>query len=176
MALLQNILGQKFSRLTAVKLFDIKRNGSRWLCRCECGRKIIAAAHDLKRGRTVSCGCMRRDKAVARFKSHPLQLRHGHSRRNIKSPEYISWCAMIARCTNPNTTNFSRYGGLGIKICERWRKFDNFLADMGERPLGTTLDRFPNKHGDYEPGNCRWATRLEQRHNRRSLKVQNALV
>jgi hypothetical protein len=77
---------------------------------------------------------------------------------------------MKQRCLNPNNKNYKDYGGDGITVCERWIKFENFLEDMGERPIGTTLDRFPNKRGNYEPGNCRWATLSEQNKNRRQWK------
>lgn len=98
--------------------------------------------------------------------------RHGHGRRDKKrSPTYRSWDKMIQRCTNPNDAHYSYYGGRGITVCERWRKFENFLADMGERPIGPgrgfTLDRYPNKNGNYEPDNCRWATWTEQMNNTR---------
>jgi hypothetical protein len=75
---------------------------------------------------------------------------------------------MIQRCTNPKNIGYKLYGGRGISVCQRWGAFENFLADMGERPPGTTIDRYPNNNGNYEPGNCRWATALQQRHNQRS--------
>jgi hypothetical protein len=91
---------------------------------------------------------------------------HGHA-SNGCSPTYHSWTAMKKRCRDPNNKDWKIYGGRGISYCERWERFDNFLADMGERPEGTSLDRFPDKNGNYEPGNCRWATDLEQARNRR---------
>jgi len=84
------------------------------------------------------------------------------------SPEYIVWRGMRARCENPRATDFEHYGGRGIKVCERWQKFENFYADMGPRPPARTLDRI-NNDGNYEPGNCRWATLSEQRRGRRPL-------
>jgi hypothetical protein len=98
-----------------------------------------------------------------------VRYRHGHSYTmdGKASPEYRSWQAMKSRCTNPATRNYASYGGAGIAICARWYDFVNFLDDMGPRPLGTSLDRYPNPWGDYEPGNCRWATPSEQQRNRR---------
>jgi len=88
----------------------------------------------------------------------------GHSAK--KSPEYNSWKMMKSRCYSRNATSYHRYGGRGITVCERWRNsFLDFLADMGPRPTNTTLDRYPDKDGNYEPGNCRWATRKEQQNN-----------
>lgn len=91
---------------------------------------------------------------------------HGHTRGKEFSPTYSSWTAMIARCTRPSQPGYKNYGGRGITVCQRWRAFDNFLADMGERPDGMTLDRFPDNNGNYEPGNCRWATKSAQNMNK----------
>lgn len=83
------------------------------------------------------------------------------------TPTYVSWSSMKERCNNTNHIHYKNYGGRGITVCERWDLFVNFLEDMGERPEGTTLDRYPDKDGNYEPGNCRWATWQEQNKNRR---------
>ena len=92
--------------------------------------------------------------------------KHGHASRKGKTPTWYSWSSMLDRCNNPNATHYHRYGGRGITICERWMTFTAFLEDMGERLIGTTLDRI-NNDGNYEPGNCRWATVAEQNANRK---------
>lgn len=95
---------------------------------------------------------------------------HGHATGKTKSPTWLSWLCMWRRCTVASRWDFKFYGGRGVKICDRWRVFANFLADMGERPAGTSLDRI-DFDGNYEPDNCRWATRVQQQNNRRSNRL-----
>ena len=96
--------------------------------------------------------------------------KHGHARDNNHSPEYDSWQHARQRCNNPKAKGYAEYGGSGITMCDRWRDFSAFLADMGPRPEGTSLDRIDSKKG-YEPGNCRWATPLQQAWNTRKVKM-----
>jgi hypothetical protein len=99
-------------------------------------------------------------------------LHHGHAQGDTPSPTYKTWRGMLSRCYNEKNASYPNYGGKGVTVCARWREaFDNFLEDIGPRPPGTTLDRFPNRNGNYEPGNCRWATRLEQGRNRDDVKL-----
>ncbi|KAB1068887.1 hypothetical protein [Methylobacterium planeticum] len=149
-----NLIGQTFGRLTVAAKGQIIGSVQTWVCDCVCGGSKIVSTSEIRRGNVASCGCLR--------VGNPT---HGHAGRSA-SPTYRSWRAMLNRCGNPNSVDYPRYGGAGIAVCERWSSFESFLADMGDRPEGKTLDRHPDKNGNYEPGNCRWATPYEQVHNR----------
>lgn len=161
----RDLTGIRFGRLTAMETVGPIRPGCTnygWRCRCECGTIVVVAGGHLTDGGTQSCGCLVRERTGARFRKHGLR----------KHPIYHIWNGMKNRCLNPRASDYPRYGGRGIRICESWlRDFTAFLADVGERPsLVHTLDRIDN-NGDYEPGNVRWATPKEQRHNRRPGRV-----
>jgi len=104
---------------------------------------------------------------------NPSKLRHGHARRGQQSAEHRCWQAIKRRCCDPKNKKFKYYGGRGIKICDHWKdSFENFLLDVGPRPSPAySIDRFPNRNGNYEPGNVRWATRAEQASNRDCTRI-----
>jgi hypothetical protein len=162
-----NLAGERFGRLTVINLAGTKNGKRVWHCRCDCGREIITTGSNLRTGNSQSCGCFHREWAVERGRNSKT---HGHWINGKASPTYRSWLAMRGRCTHPATNGFEFYGGRGIKVCPRWERFENFLADMGERPPGHSLDRI-NGNGNYEPTNCRWATSIEQRHNQQRMKA-----
>ena len=134
---------------------------ARWYCRCGCGVRSLVSSTNLVSTKTQSCGCLHREVTAAQ------STKHGYAARGRHHPLYEVWWTMIERCQNPHVRSYPNYGGRAITVCARWRRdFAAFLADMGERPAGTSIDRI-NNDGDYEPGNCRWATPKEQAANKR---------
>lgn len=163
------MIGQRFGRLVVVAVAPSTPNGRYVECECDCGSRKPARCSDLKRGKITSCGCYQRQCAAA------LKASHGHAAGG-PTPTYVTWKAIVARCSNENNPNWSKYGGRGIGVCERWRQsFQSFLEDMGERPESTSIDRI-DVNGAYEPTNCRWATIEAQNQNRRSTRLTADLV
>ena len=150
-------IGKTFARLTVLAVLPQHKRPNRFLCRCECGVTKTIEAHKVRRGEVVSCGCYRSDICRKQL------TKHGYK----NTLTYSSWHSMVTRCRGRSTMYFKR----GIKVCARWESsFENFLADMGERPsAGHSIDRIDGTRG-YEPGNCRWATKLEQSTNRQGTR------
>lgn len=159
-----DLSGRRFGRLVVQHRAHDPRRGPRWQCACDCGQTAIVLGANLRGGHTTSCGCYLYER------QRVVNLTHGHSASGSQSPEYRSWAHMVARCTNPKHKDFRRYGGRGIAVCKEWREsFALFLHCVGPRPsAGHSIDRIENARG-YEPGNVRWATRLEQSRNQSRL-------
>lgn len=175
MSSLVDLQGRTFGRLQVIRRSENRGTSTAWLCRCVCGTERSVAGKHLTSERTRSCGCILSDAAKTRAALHgvPDNTSHGHgrSRANARTTTYVVWSNMIQRTRNPNNPAWDSYGGRGITVCAEWADYTNFLADMGERPPGLSLDRIDND-GNYEPGNCRWATWSQQRLNQRRRKVR----
>ena len=130
------------------------RQSANWECRCDCGQIVVRTTDQLRRAQRLSCGCDR-----------PKPI--------VRMPEYACWAAMRDRCTRPKNSHYRLYGGMGVTVCARWfDSFHAFLEDVGPRPSPKhTLDRYPDPNGNYEPGNVRWATPVEQSQNRRNTRL-----
>ncbi len=160
----KDMRGKRFGRL-AVLGYASSRGSSQsayWCCVCDCGQKATIRGQSLRSGETKSCGCLNQE------------MRHLSNRKHglYGIPEYWVWHSAKDRCCNPNDAKFKHYGDRGIQMCQEWHdSFATFIADMGRRPKGRyTLDRIDND-GNYEPGNCRWATYAEQSRNNRRTRL-----
>jgi Holliday junction resolvasome RuvABC endonuclease subunit len=162
-----DITGERFGRwiVLAIHPERYRRTQTLWLCHCDCGTERVVLGNSLRHGRSLSCGCLRRELHIKRL------LIHGHSRGGYQTRVFQAWQHMLRRCLNSQHKDYRYYGGRGVTVCERWRTFENFLVDMGYPPPGLTLDRI-DPSGNYEPSNCRWATRAEQTTNRRPFKQE----
>ncbi len=164
--LTHDLSNQRFGRLAVLtyagmKPVGLNRQFAQWHCQCDCGNSAIVTSLNLKANVTKSCGCLQREVSGQRATTH------GH----YKSPEYRVWQAMLDRCRRPNSTVFKHYGGRGISVCDRWvTSFQHFWDDMGPCPVKHQLDRI-NNDGNYEPGNCRWATKEQNIANRRNTRL-----
>lgn len=160
-----NVLGEDAPRMGANRLMRFVR------CKCDCGAEVSVRYISLRDGRTISCGCRRLAAAKMNAKAaREAKGGHGDAAGRATS-EYKAWTAMKYRCNAPTSQGWANYGGRGISVCERWQNsFEAFLADMGRKPGPTySIDRIDND-GNYEPGNCRWATPKDQQNNRRCCK------
>jgi hypothetical protein len=165
-----DLIGSTFGRLTVLGLAEKTGRYTKAKCRCECGAESVVRFSFLVNGHTKSCGCLARESFDPRV---GLIVKHGHAKRGRITATYITWRAMLTRCLNPNYKQYKDYGGRGISIDPRWlgpSGFQNFIADMGERPVGTWIERNDND-GHYEPDNCSWATPKAQMANQRRRYV-----
>ncbi len=165
-----DLKNQRFGRLVAIKSSTATAGRTGWICKCDCGKKKLVGTRELTRGETKSCGCLSEENRI-----NFIQAGTSHGRAHTRT--YMCWKNMKARCYNPNNSFFKEYGARGITVCKRWRlSFESFYKDMGDKPSGMTIDRFPDNDGNYEPSNCRWATNSQQSRNKRNnifVEVKN---
>lgn len=161
MGKINDITGQRFGRLTVTGLDPVRSStGScRWICNCDCGRSTVVQTENIKRGHTTSCGCA--------FKE--AHTTHGER----YTPEYQVWANMLKRCQNVNDPTFKHYGARGIRVCPQWQTYEGFIADMGYRPSSDHSIERRDVNGNYEPGNCYWATNDVQFNNRTNSVVHH---
>ena len=159
-----DLAGQQIGWLLVDRISHRSSNRSiYWRCVCKCQKIVTVRTSALIAGKAQSCGC---------YKKEVLKT-HGHTINGKVTPEYTVWANMIQRCYNPMHEHWKHYGARGIKVCQRWRRFENFYEDMGKRPANLTLERKRNNEG-YSKDNCKWATRKEQANNQRRSRCNVA--
>lgn len=169
MGLPMKIVGKTFGRLTVLGR-DLSKygTGTFWICKCSCGTTGSFRGKSLVSGNTQSCGCLQREVRASNGKQNVKHGR-GSSQKGRRDKTYAAWFCMKSRCQRTADLEYQRYGGRGVTVCARWQDFQKFFSDMGECPPEHTLDR-KDPWGNYEPGNCRWATRSQQSQNLRTTR------
>lgn len=161
-----DITGQRFGLFLATERASNSKHGkTRWICVCDCGTVVNAVlGGNLRSGVSTSCGCVRKERA------RKAAITHGHTVGARRSSTYNTWRGMLSRCHTKSDKSYPFYGGRGIFVCERWKRFESFLEDMGERPAGMEIDRRDND-APYEPGNCRWVRHKANMNNMRENRL-----
>lgn len=169
-----DLTGQVFGRLSVIGDSGERASDGTvmWSCGCSCGAAVKVYAKSLRKGHTRSCGCLSAEVASSRGSeaiknAHRSTALNGHPSRThgqSRSLAYVSWCKMLSRCGNEKDIRYPLYGGAGVSVCDRWKSFEGFYADMGDCPPDHSIDRKDNS-GNYEPDNCRWATSVQQARN-----------
>ncbi len=174
---LKDLTGNTVGRLTVLTFTGRNIHGNTiWFCKCECGKFLNVHGSNLHSGMTKSCGCLRRETASHQGHRNKDRIKHGHSRKRNRTPEYACWQGIHQRCYRASHKEYQRYGARGITVCALWHRsnpegFVNFISDMGSRPSDElSIERINNDLG-YSPSNCRWATMKEQAQNRRPRQI-----
>ncbi len=162
MSALIDITGQRFGRLVAMS-YERRGGLTMWNVQCDCGKLSVVCSRSLRTGATRSCGCLNKEFARSRNRSNG----YGHPHKGLRIHKV--WQTMHYRCKSPDNNSYDRYGGRGIKVCDRWNDYDSFLIDMGDPGKGFEIDRIDNSNG-YCPENCRWVTRTQNNRNRTNSK------
>lgn len=166
--------GDRFGAWTVIRFSHMESDHRpKYRCRCECGVEREVFSRTLREGRSVSCGCLA--KPIWAESTRKAKLRHGATIDRGATPEYSTWLAIKARCYNQNEDCYARYGGRGIRVCDRWLdSFEAFLADMGARPSSHHSIERKDVNGDYTSDNCCWETQTRQQRNRRNSMLITA--
>lgn len=161
-----DLSGHRYDRLLVTSMNMISGSGAKWNCLCDCGNTVVVYSSNLRKKTrpTRSCGCLKIELAGVQRKTHGL----------TQSRMHTIWMNMKARCYNPKNTSYNDYGGKGVVVCDSWLVFENFYSDVKNGYKDhLTLDRYPNKDGNYSPDNFRWATQIQQQRNRRNNRLLN---